>query len=773
MINPVENLASIDPESNFFNSFTDLCSYYNVQEYINLNCSESDIYNFCLLNYNIRSFTKNGEVFKSLLSTFKTTPQVITLTETWANESTVSLCNIDTYNSHHTYRPGNARAGGVSIFCPEKYHSEKVESLSFCLPSIEVCTVKLLFGGCKIFIVGVYRPPSANVEDFNSVLNEILQNNLLRNSFLTILAGDMNINLCREVNLHSDENYISILKSLFYLPTITKPTRFNPSDVTIRPSNLDHIWINRTLNFKSGIINFDLTDHCPCFISLKISQTENFSNKKIKIQFRPFCQNSLDKLISDLLEVNWDSLLLGNDVCADTLLFIQTLDRLYCSNFPLKTKYVSEKHFSKPWVSSTVKRLIIEKSKIFKEYKLGIVSREYNNRHRNLINKKIRDEKIAYFTRMFKNCTNDMRRSWKLIDELLCKKPKNTSINSLKVNGTEYVETDEIVEKFNDFFGSIAERLDSLLPDSNLSPLESFSTSFYHSFFLRPLSENECLTLINNLKITKTEINCIPVKIFKSISCLITYPLCKIINFSYTSGTFPDCLKIARITPIYKAGEKTDPGNYRPIASIPFISKIFEKSINSRLVNFFDRNSLFTDVQFGFRKGKSTFDALLKLVNEIYDSLNSRNHMLSIFVDLKKAFDTVSHPILVKKLEKYGVRGIPLDLIHSFLSNRQQFVKIGDCTSRTIHNSLGVPQGSNLGPTLFLVYINDVPEATDLLKTLLFADDSVHYHSHNSFSTLVETCNSDMDKVKLWSDSNRLSINVSKCNTMLLTNRKN
>ena len=766
----MENLASIDPESNFFDSFTDLCSYFTVQEYNDLN---SDVYNFCLFNYNVRSFAKNGDGFKSLLGTFKNTPEVITLTETWVNESTISLCSIDSYDSHHTFRPGsNARGGGVSIFCSNKYQSEKIQQLSFCLPAIEVCTVKLFFGGCRIFIVGVYRPPNANVEDFNSLLNEILQSSLLRNSYLTMLTGDMNINLCREEELQSDANYVSILKSLFYLPTITKPTRFNSSDVNFRPSNLDHIWINQTHNFRSGIINFDLTDHCPCFINLKITHAENFSDQKIKIQFRPFSQDSLDKLFLDVLKVNWDELLPGNDVSADALIFIQTLDRLYCSNFPLKTKYVTEKHFSKPWVSSTVKCLISEKSKIFKEYKLGVVSREYNNRHRNIINRKIRDEKIAYYSRMFNRYTNDMKKSWKLINELTCKKPKSTSVNSLIVDGTEYNREGEVAEKFNDFFGSIAERLDNLLPASNLSPLEFLSNSINQSLFLSPVSEQECQNLISNLKNTKTELNCLLVKVFKSISCLITYPLAKIINNSFISGTFPDCLKTARITPIFKSGEKTDPGNFRPIVSIPFISKIIEKSLNSRLVNFFDKNSLFTDVQSGFRKGKSTFDALLKLVNEIYDSLNSRNFMMSIFVDLKKAFDTVSHPILIGKLERYGVRGTPLNLIRSFLSNRKQFVKIGNSSSRTISNRLGVPQGSNLGPTLFLIYINDAPNCTDLLKTLLFADDSVHYHSNNSFSTLIQTCNNELDKIQQWCISNRLSINVSKCNNMLFTNRK-
>ena len=290
-------------------------------------------------------------------------------------------------------------------------------------------------------------------------------------------------------------------------------------------------------------------------------------------------------------------------------------------------------------------------------------------------------------------------------------------------DGITFTSQTDIVEKFNDFFTSIANNLDRNLPVNETCPT-SYVIPQRSSFLLSPVIENEVFKIVSDLKITKTQLNHLPVKIFKIIFPHIAPKFCKLINLTFSYGEFPKSFKISRISQIYKSGLRSDPSNYRPIASIPYFSKILEKCLCNQLVSYFDSFSLFTNVQYGFRKNNSTCDALLKLTESIYKSFNSKNHQLNVFIDLRKAFDTVSHSVLLSKLEKYGVRGTALNLINSFLCDRKQYVQMGKNSSSLKDINIGVPQGSNLGPILFLIYVNDFPEISSEFESVLFADDT-------------------------------------------------
>ena len=261
------------------------------------------------------------------------------------------------------------------------------------------------------------------------------------------------------------------------------------------------------------------------------------------------------------------------------------------------------------------------------------------------------------------------------------KETSYTEVKKLVMNGTSYTEVEDIAEKFNEFFTNIATQLDAQLPQSDASPYASMPPPHPSSFYLFPVTEQECLKIILSIKNSKTNNNEMPVHIFKSISDYIIKPLVNIMNRCFNSGVFPNCLKIGRVTQIFKSGERSDPANYRPISTLPYLSKIFETCLRNRLVNFFEKYSRLSKFQFGFRSGMSTSDALIELTNYIYDSLNAKKYHACILIDYRKAFDTISHHILIKKLHMYGIRGIPLRLIQNYLSDRKQFVRIGKVSS--------------------------------------------------------------------------------------------
>ena len=189
-------------------------------------------------------------------------------------------------------------------------------------------------------------------------------------------------------------------------------------------------------------------------------------------------------------------------------------------------------------------------------------------------------------------------------------------------------------------------------------------------------------------------------------------------------GTFPSILKIGKITPIFKKDDEQLLENYRPISTLPIFGKIFEKLIYSRLYGFFASNGILNKNQFGFRQGHSTSHALNYWINHIQKAIKKGNHVLGIFIDLSKAFDTIDHDILIKKLENYGIRGVALELIKRYLTDRTQYVNVLGESSEKLHVLFGVPQGSCLGPLLLLIYINDLPNISIDTNFVLFADDT-------------------------------------------------
>jgi hypothetical protein len=292
------------------------------------------------------------------------------------------------------------------------------------------------------------------------------------------------------------------------------------------------------------------------------------------------------------------------------------------------------------------------------------------------------------------------------------------------------------------------------------------------SMLIVPTFEEEVSSIIKSLNSGSAGWDSVSMKILKSVQSAVIHPLTYVLNLSLSTGIFPRELKIARVIPLFKSGDISVLSNYRPVSVLPAVSKILEKLMFVRLLSFLKVHKILYDNQFGFRDGHSPNLALLLLVDKISCALERGDCVLGLFLDFSKAFDTVNHSILIKKLEYYGVRGLALKWFHSYLCDRSQFVEYNNAKSNNLYVSCGVPQGSILGPLLFLIYINDLPNISSKMFSIFFADDSNLFLSGKDHNELLSQMNMEITSVVEWLNVNKLSLNLKKTHFILFKPKK-
>jgi hypothetical protein len=256
----------------------------------------------------------------------------------------------------------------------------------------------------------------------------------------------------------------------------------------------------------------------------------------------------------------------------------------------------------------------------------------------------------------------------------------------------------------------------------------------------------------------------IPVKLLKDSKETVAPFLAYIFNTSLCSGIFPDNLKVARVSPIYKEGNKKERGNYRPIFVHSTVAKLFEKLVCIQLADYQNANDILSPCQSGFRQNHSTMSSLLSNSNSWLVNMDAG----LVILDLRKAFDTVDHEILIKKLKIYGVQNTALKWFSSYLFDRKQFCKVGSAASSTKNIRCGVPQGSNLGPLLFLLYVNDLTNCLRHSSAEMYADDTNLTACSDEIYNLQAILNSDLNNIHQWIVANKLTLNVGKTEYMII-----
>ena len=425
---------------------------------------------------------------------------------------------------------------------------------------------------------------------------------------------------------------------------------------------------------------------------------------------------------------------------------------------PLKRITPHNRNSTPKWFDNKIKNMRTQRNLIHRKWKAdksnGSLSKKFTD-IRLQLEKSIKTAKKVYYRNMFEKCIGDSRQTFKLLNELSGKHLVNNAVPKLSSCMSDTAPNSsnfQVAEKFNEFFASIGKNIQRSIPSEAVTPL----TDVNMTLRVYPVSDTEISEIIDSLPDKSSsgedEISNIVVKTTKSV---VTKYLTSLINQSFREGVFPTELKKAKVIPLHKEGSRLEENNYRPISLLNVWSKIYERAMFSRIYEYLEHFNLLYRKQFGFRKKHSTIDALTELTERIRVS---QFKVVNFFLDLQKAFDTLDHQILLRKLESYGIRHKCLEWCKSYLSNRTQRVFVAGVTSTSLNITCGVPQGSILGPLLFLIYINDLPRVCNQLSVHLFADDT----NLCSLGCSRIAIQDDLDSVAAWLNANKLKLNMLK-----------
>lgn len=734
------------------------------------------------LHLNIRSLLKNVSLLEELMISYKITPNIIGVCETKLNEN-INLDPILLNNYTFHFKNSMSKAGGVGIYIKNSIIHTLRTDLNFTSANYESVWLELSIGAHneKILVGLIYRHPGSSINDFTKQFSDfLLTKNIIQNKEICIF-GDININLLHKDKDKSINNYLNEIQSFGITNLIDVPTRVTNQGGTL----IDHFYFSNPQRVQNAqVLLSDISDHFPLYVKLKnCNLTKTHINTKTQFH-QDYSKININKLSIDASNIFnkfqiYKIINSKDSIDSKFECLLEKVKEISDKNIPTRKLSKSKlKLKSKPWITKGILKSIRYKNKLYKM----LCKNNFNNpqkvkeykTYRNKLTKIKTISKKNYFEKRLQNCNKNSAATWKVINEITNRQKNRCEFpHKLEINEESFTNPVEIVNKLNLHFSNIGKQ--TCL--NSKSSQNSFSTSpinYYNSFAWFEVHEKEISDIIKNLSSNKANgADNISVKILKLINCHIAPIISKLINLAFQEGRYPSCLKLAKVLPIFKSGLKTIPGNYRPISLLSNINKIIEKAIYSRLYNFFTKFNILNSSQFGFREGHSTTLALSEFVESTLSSFDKGNAVCAVLLDLSKAFDCVDRKILLNKLENYGIRGKMLKLLESYLTDRKQFVDFAGYVSTCEDIEVGVPQGSVLGPLLFLIYINNLQNNTTL-KVLNFADDTLLYTTlkKNTYKRDNAYLNTELENVSKWLMDNKLKLNVNKTRYMLFHSGK-
>jgi hypothetical protein len=703
-------------------------------------------------------------------------PHIIAITETWFTDSCCT--NITGYNTFNKNRRGHG--GGVVIYVDSDIDSFEVSNSTLSNDSVEQIWCGIRVGSDKILLGCIYRPPPkpSELPASKQLREKSIQQSIATAASLVkkgdfsgmCICGDFNYNktawdfdsvpLCTGGLSLPDHKFIETLNDNFIHQAVTFPTFVNASgncvnylDLVLTESN------DRVFNVEAGPPLSDDSNQFHVSINWHLAVASSRSGPVFERSSFNYNKGDYEKLTRELNVIDWDTLFADKNTNECYELFTNEYDRLVSLCIPKQSSLARK--IQPPWMTRTLNHLIATKKRLW------ILVQQTRSRVKSILDeyKQVRREVKKATKRSVidyeKSIVYDKKNNKRLYGYVKSKQKTPKSISAMKrLDDTVSDSGLEISNILNTYFKSV------FVNEDKSAPLPDFEQRTSACISSATLCVNDISKRISQLDHHKAPgVDGIHPRVLKACHSAMAVPLAKIFYSSLHESRIPDKWRVANVTPLHKKGSRLDPANYRPVSLTSIPCKILERVVRDAIMDHLYAHKLISPQQHGFVRNKACVTNLLETIDELTSSLALKSWVDVIFLDFAKAFDKVPHRRLVQKLEAYGIRGELLAWIADFLTNRQQRVVMGSNVSEWEAITSGVPQGSVLGPLLFIVFINDMPEVVKNFKCKLYADDSkiIARIKNESDSCKLQQ---DLDAIVKWTETWLMQLNLDKCKVM-------
>ena len=744
---------------------TDNCDYLEPEQLFTKGRNNS---NLNVIQINCRGIKSKLDDLEELL--FQTNePDIVLLSETWLKDGEERFIDIKNYKYEGVVRK-HKKGGGVGILINNKikYRVRTDLNANSQDNSFEHFFIEVKGTRYNIIAGSIYRLPNTDIENFIENYTNSLSSIKKEKNKELILGLDHNLDLLKQASHRKTQDFIETTLDNSLLPTITKPTRINKSSATL----IDNIIISQKLQagYSSSILLSNLSDHLPCHV--EIHEFYAIKSEATKIKKRKLNKENLEKISQEINNTDWESTLAPKNA-TDSFDTVHSKIMCIVDKFaPEREVIIRNKRNNKPWITRGIANSIRKSKALFKRALTDKTQEKKYKAYWKHLTKIKRAAKLNYYQQKCIEFKQNTKQLWQLINKINKKTNDKTSlIPKLKLDNLVYHSGKDVSNILAKHFSTVgkryAEKIDK--PQTLLKDYIEKIPKNDKSMYLIPVDETEIDRLIRDLPNKKSYgydkiNNCL----LKELRPVITHPLTIVFNKSLAEGVFPNSMKHADTVPLFKSKNKTDCNNYRPISLLITMSKLLEKVMYNRTLQFLDKHQLLFISQYGFRKKHSCSDAIMELTSEILKNKENNLYTACVFLDLSKAFDTLKPEILLRKMSNYGIRGQANQWFSSYLNNRKLRVKCrtekdpGLTYSSSYDVEYGTPQGSCLGPLLFLIFTNDLYKNLDHCNAILFADDTTVYKGHRNKNYLRWCIETDLMKITDWFKANKLTVNIDK-----------
>lgn len=693
---------------------------------------------------------------------------LICVSEHWLVESEINLFIPQGYMPASFYCRQNKKNGGAGIIIKNNIAFEVIDIANFSSElDCELCCVKL--SEQNIYVVSVYRAPQGNIDLFFENFERAIKH-VLNFGALVVVGGDFNIEMIK-MESQKSISFANLLRSLNLIRTVNTPTRFNAC--------IDNVLVNLPERlYRISSIDGHFADHQPNIIQIlfynpKDLPVNNYKSlASSKLSFRKQNELEIGTFLDHLSTERWEMI---NEFNSGTLNAIQVIDMFF-------KNYIHLWHLSSPLCLKN------NKSTCNRKKKLNWYTVELANERKVMLNlfnvyKSLRTRNSVQ-TQLAYNAYLACKRSYKtnltLAKKQACEEYIDAAPNSCKAawdvikhehSPTSALEVHLEPNSLNHYFLTSVADLSLSIPPTNKSSSDLLGAPVVEgeSFFWKEIMPDDVLGVVRKLSNSKSmDFYWLSNYVLKKTIESIKVPLAFILNRCLEFGYFPDLLKVSKVVPVFKKGDKSLPQNYRPISIVPVFSKVLESLMHLQLSSYFNHHNLISNCQFGFRAGRSTTSAVVEIVDHTLQSFENHETVALALLDLSKAFDSVPFSAIMEKFSYYGISEYAARIISSYLSNRKQYVSIRGSDSSVLKVTVGVPQGSVLGPFFFMVIINDLPKSLNV-QSVIYADDTTLFSSNRDLVELNRDIVQGQSEAISWFSSNKLLCNQDKTQSILLS----